>query len=66
MSELPSPVPSHPPHWFTELLEPTRKRFRPQMHGMGMSLVVGVIAGLGTVDFFSACQFIFHYTLYRY
>jgi CIC family chloride channel protein len=32
---------------------------------MGLSLVVGVIAGLGAIVFFTACQLIFHYTLYR-
>jgi CIC family chloride channel protein len=30
---------------------------------MGLSLLVGVIAGLGAIVFFSACQIIFHYTL---
>jgi CIC family chloride channel protein len=31
---------------------------------MGLSLLVGVIAGLGAIVFFAACQVIFHYTLY--
>ncbi len=66
MSETPSPVPSHPLRWFPEFLELTRKRLQPQMRVMGLSLVVGVIAGLGAVVFFAACQVIFHYTLYRY
>jgi hypothetical protein len=30
---------------------------------MGLSLVVGLISGLGAVVFFVACQFGFHYTL---
>src|SRR5947199_2816411 len=63
MSEMPSPVPSSPLQWFPEFLKLTRKRLRPQMRVMGLSLVVGVIAGLGAVVFFAACQVIFHYTL---
>src|SRR5689334_3696265 len=66
MSEMPSPVPSSPLHWFPEFLELTRRRLQPQMRVMGLSLVVGVIAGLGAIVFFAACQVIFHYTLYRY
>jgi CIC family chloride channel protein len=30
---------------------------------MGLSLLVGVIAGVGAIVFFTACQVIFHYTL---
>jgi CIC family chloride channel protein len=30
---------------------------------MGLSLVVGVIAGIGAIAFFAACQVVFHYAL---
>ncbi|HJT79004.1 MAG TPA: chloride channel protein [Gemmataceae bacterium] len=63
MSEMPAP--SQPLRWFPEFLELTRKRLQPQVRVMGLSLVVGVIAGLGAVVFFAACQVIFHYTLYN-
>jgi CIC family chloride channel protein len=63
MSEMPPPVPSNPIHWFPEFLNLTRKRLQPQARVMGLSLVVGVIAGIGAVVFFAACQVIFHYTL---
>lgn len=63
MSENAVPVPSHPLRWFPEFLELTRRRLQPQARVMGLSLVVGVIAGVGAVVFFAACQVIFHYTL---
>jgi CIC family chloride channel protein len=64
MSEIPAPVPSHPIHWFPEFVALTRKRLQPQARVMGLSLVVGIIAGIGAIVFFAACQLIFHYTLY--
>jgi CIC family chloride channel protein len=39
---------------------------RSQVRLMGLSLAVGVIAGLGAVAFFVACQVVFHYSLDRW
>jgi CIC family chloride channel protein len=63
MSESHGPVPSHPLRWFPEFWEISHRRIRPQVRLMGLSLLVGVIAGLGAVVFFAACQVVFHYTL---
>jgi len=57
------PVPSHPFRWFPEFLELSRRRLRPQARLLGLSLVVGVIAGVGAIVFFAACQVVAHYAL---
>jgi CIC family chloride channel protein len=57
------PVPSHPLRWFPELWELARKRLRPQARLLGLSLVVGVVAGLGAIVFYVACQVVVHYAL---
>jgi CIC family chloride channel protein len=57
------PVPTHPLRWLPEFLEITRKRIRPQARLLGLSLVVGVVAGIGAILFFTACQVVFHCTL---
>lgn len=57
------PVPSNPLRWFPEFWELGRKRIRPQARLMGLSLLVGLIAGIGAVVFFTACQVVFHYSL---
>jgi CIC family chloride channel protein len=62
-NEVPSPRPSHPFRWFPEFWELSRKRFRPQSRLLGLALVVGIVAGLGAVVFFFACQLVSHYTL---
>jgi chloride channel protein, CIC family len=56
-------APSHPLRWFPEFWEVGRKRLRPQIRLMGLSLVVGVIAGIGAVVFYLACVVIVHYSL---
>ncbi len=53
-----SKPPSHPFRWFPEFLDLSRKRIRPQARLMGLSMIVGVIAGLGAVIFFAACQIV--------
>src|SRR5262249_31760442 len=58
-----APVPSHPFRWFPEFLELSRRRLRPQARLLGLSLVVGVIAGIGAIAFFAACQVVAHYAL---
>jgi CIC family chloride channel protein len=58
-----SPAPSHPLQWFPEFLELGRKRLRPQARLLGLSLLVGIIAGLGAIVFYDACQIVVHYTL---
>src|SRR5690349_20559725 len=58
-----SRIPSSPLHWFPEFWELGRKRLRPQARLLGLSLIVGVIAGIGAIVFFSACQLVFRYSL---
>ncbi len=57
------PVPSHPLKWLPEFWSLARKRFRPQGRLMLLSVLVGVIAGLGAIVFYLACQDVFHYAL---
>ncbi len=61
----PLPPPSHPLRWFPEFLELGRRRLRPQARLLGLSLVVGVIAGVGAIVFFAACQVVVHVALDR-
>jgi chloride channel protein, CIC family len=65
MSNGPSkaPIPSHPFRWFPEIWDLGRKRIRPQARMMCLSLLVGIIAGVGAIVFFAACQYVFHYAL---
>ena len=60
---MPETSSANPLRWFPELYESSRKRVRPQAKLLGLSLVVGVVAGLGAVLFFVACQFVFHYVM---
>jgi chloride channel protein, CIC family len=57
------PVPSHPLKWLPEFWSLARKRFRPQGRVMLLSILVGIIAGLGAIVFYLACQYVFHYAL---
>src|SRR5579883_3155561 len=57
------PVPSHPLRWFPELWELGRKRLQPQARLLGLSLVVGVVAGVGAIVFYLACQVVVHFAL---
>jgi CIC family chloride channel protein len=56
-------APLNPLHWFPEFWQLGRRRLRPQVRLLGLSLAVGVIAGLGAVVFDLACQSVFHYAL---
>ena len=56
-------APSHPLRWFPEFLELSHRRLRPQARLLGLSLVVGVIAGIGAIVFFAACQIVFRFSL---
>jgi CIC family chloride channel protein len=56
-------VPSHPLRWLPEFLELGHRRLRPQARLLGLSLVVGVVAGVGAIVFYAACQIVFHYAL---
>jgi CIC family chloride channel protein len=58
-----SSVPLNPLHWFPEFWQLGRQRLRPQVRLLGLSLGIGVIAGLGAVVFYLACQVVFHYAL---
>jgi transposase len=44
------PVPSHPLRWLPEFLELGGRRLRPQARLLGLSLVVGIVAGIGQAD----------------
>jgi len=57
------PVPSHPLKWLPEFWSLARRRFRPQGRVMLLSVLVGVIAGVGAIVFYLACQVVFHYAL---
>src|SRR5437763_8502148 len=57
------PAPSHPLRWFPEFWDLGRRRLRPQARLLALSLLVGVIAGLGAILFYAACQVVFHYSL---
>jgi len=65
MDDRPShgPTPSHPLRWLPEFWELGRRRLRSQARLMGLSMIVGVIAGTGAILFFVACQVVFHYAL---
>jgi CIC family chloride channel protein len=58
-----APAPSHPLRWFPEFWEIGRKRLRPQFRLLGLSLVVGVVSGIGAIVFYAACQVVVHYAL---
>jgi CIC family chloride channel protein len=58
-----TPAPSHPLRWFPEFWELGRQRLRPQARLLGLSLVVGIIAGAGAIVFFTACQAVSHAAL---
>src|SRR6516164_8906906 len=57
------PVPSHPLKWLPEFWSLARKRFRPQGRLMLLSILVGIIAGVGAIVFYLACQYVFHFAL---
>src|SRR5579871_4758433 len=57
------PQPSSPLRWFPEFWELGRKRLRPQARLLGLSLLVGIVAGVGAIVFFYACQIVVHYSL---
>lgn len=50
-------------HWLPQFWELTRKRLRPRIRVLGLSLVVGVIAGIAAIVFYTACQVVVHYAL---
>src|SRR3954449_816589 len=60
-SEL--PVPLNPFYWFPEFFKIGQRRIKSQARLLGLSLVVGVISGLGAIVFYSACQLVFHFSL---
>jgi CIC family chloride channel protein len=60
---VPPAAPSHPLRWLPEFLELGRLRLRAQARLLGLSLLVGVVSGVGAIVFFSACQLVFHYSL---
>ncbi len=65
MDERPGapPVPLHPFRWFPEFWDQSRNRLRPQARLLALALLVGVIAGVGAVAFYTACQVVSHYAL---
>jgi CIC family chloride channel protein len=59
----PIPVPSHPFRWLPEFWDLGRRRLRSQARLLGLSLLVGVISGVGAIGFYAACQAVFHVAL---
>ncbi len=57
------PLSSHPLRWLPEFWELSQKRLRPQVRLLGLALVVGIVAGLGAIIFYTACQVVVHYAL---
>lgn len=55
--------PLHLLYWFPEFLQLKQPNLRSQTRVLGLSLIVGVIAGIGAIVFDSACQIVFHYAL---
>src|SRR6516164_6635752 len=58
------PTASHPLRWFPEFLELSHRRLRPQARLLGLSLLVGIVSGIGAVLFFAACQVVFYVALH--
>ncbi|HEX3869720.1 MAG TPA: chloride channel protein [Pirellulales bacterium] len=54
---------TNPLKWFPEFLQMSRRRLRSQARLLGLSLVVGVVAGVGAIVFFYGMDFVFHGTL---
>jgi len=60
----PPPAPNpHPLRWLPEFWGLGQQRLRPQVRMMGLSLLVGVVAGFGAIAFYIACQLVAHYAL---
>ncbi len=57
------PTISHPLRWLPEFLEIGKNRLRPQARLLGLSLLVGIVAGIGAILFFIACQAVSHFAL---
>jgi hypothetical protein len=57
------PAPSNPLRWFPEFLELGHRRLRPQARLLGLSLLVGVVSGIGGIVFFTTCQIVFRFSL---
>jgi hypothetical protein len=53
----------NPLHWLPEFWQLGRQRLMPQARLLGLSLLVGVIAGLGAVLFYLATRTVFHVVL---
>src|SRR5579871_2470886 len=58
-----TPAASHPFRWFPEFWELGRRRLKSQARLLGLSLVIGVVSGVGAIVFFAACQIVFHFAL---
>src|SRR2546426_272200 len=52
-----------PLRWIADFVEMGRRRLRALTRLLGWSILVGIVAGLGAIVFFSACQLVVHYTL---
>src|SRR5215469_10049722 len=58
-----SSVPLNPLRWLPEFWQIGQRRLKPQAQLLGLSLLVGVIAGLGGVVFYLATRTVFHLVL---
>src|SRR5262249_5004465 len=57
---------SNPLRWFPEFLQVSGRRLRSQARLLGLSLVVGIVAGVGAIVFFAGMDLVFYYTLDAY
>lgn len=56
-------APVHPLRWFPEFWKLSNRRLRPQVRLLGLSILVGGVAGVGAIVFYVACQFVAGYVL---
>ncbi len=63
LAKTPAGFQHNPLRWIPEFVEMGRRRLRSQARLLGWSILVGIVAGLGAIVFFSACQLVVHYTL---
>lgn len=58
-----SQSPGFPWNWLRDYWQTIAQRLRPQSRLLVLSLVVGVVAGIGAIVFYLGAETVFHYTL---
>ena len=49
--------------WFPEFLDLGRRHINAQVRLLGLAVLVGIVAGLGAIVFYSATRYVEHYAL---